>query len=255
MEGRVCLLFVICGVSAVGLRVSGSVVDVMLKPGDNTTLHCDCKCPVGVYTVWYRNCSHPNQPTLFVKNVKSKCYDLRITNITENDVGSYYCGTETTKVLDENETALTLLCILLLLIVIYTELCKQDVKEADTRVQMSQIEYFSSSFVPLPCTNPVRHFPVHLTLRATHHFLCSQTSSAEPADFNGAAATRGIWSWQVFLQPPPRRPHSKATLQHLINNNYVSSLHSTFGYSTRIDRERGIPEKCMDAFTDELLTT
>ncbi|KAK7930043.1 hypothetical protein WMY93_006438 [Mugilogobius chulae] len=154
-----------CVSSVCDLWVSGSVVDVMLKPGDNTTLHCDCKCPVGVYTVWYRNCSHPNQPTLvlrtkqekgykkdkrnlmnplpgyqFVKNVKSKCYDLRITNITENDVGSYYCGTETTKVLDENETALTLLCILLLLIVIYTELCKQDVKEADTRVQMSQIE-------------------------------------------------------------------------------------------------------------------
>ncbi|KAK7930045.1 hypothetical protein WMY93_006440 [Mugilogobius chulae] len=71
MEGRVCLLFVICGVSAVGLRVSGSIVDVMLKPGDNTTLHCDCKCPVGVYTVWYRNCSHSNQPTL-VLSTKNK---------------------------------------------------------------------------------------------------------------------------------------------------------------------------------------
>ncbi|KAK7930042.1 hypothetical protein WMY93_006437 [Mugilogobius chulae] len=128
MEGCVCLLFVICGVSAVGLRVSGSVVDVMLKPGDNTTLHCDCKCPLGVYTVWYRNCSHSNQPTLvlstkrerdytlditnwiyplpgyqFVKSFKSECYDLRITNITENDVGLYYCGTETNEIRAENK--------------------------------------------------------------------------------------------------------------------------------------------------------
>ncbi|XP_055078042.1 uncharacterized protein LOC129456236 isoform X2 [Periophthalmus magnuspinnatus] len=178
----------------------------MVKPGDNITLLCDCTCSTGVYTVWYRNCSHTNQPTLvlktwkdsfseddqneilklmnplprfkFVKDSRSKCYNLHITNITENDGGSYYCGTQTTKVLDSDKIkfefvynygnttrilfklseplkpecgqcwillfsvcpALSLLSIVLLVFVIYSECFKQDVKRAETRVQMSQSE-------------------------------------------------------------------------------------------------------------------
>ncbi|XP_055081821.1 uncharacterized protein LOC117379019 [Periophthalmus magnuspinnatus] len=134
MEGHMCLLFVVFGVSVLGPWVSGSVVDVMVKPGDNITLLCDCTCSTGVYTVWYRNCSHTNQPTLvlktwkdrlypidqnyisklnnplpgfkFVKDSRSKCYNLHITNITENDGGSYYCGTKTTEVLDSDKLTL-----------------------------------------------------------------------------------------------------------------------------------------------------
>ncbi|XP_055081815.1 uncharacterized protein LOC129456722 [Periophthalmus magnuspinnatus] len=209
MEGHMCLLFVMSGVSVLGPWVSGSVVDVMVKPGDNITLLCDCTCSTGVYTVWYRNCSHTNQPTLvlntwkdslypmdqnyisklmnplpgfkLVKDSRSKCYNLHITNITENDGGSYYCGTEDRQVLYDNKTgikrefvynygstttrilfklseplkpecgqcwillfsvcpALSLLSIVLLVFVIYSECFKQDVKRAETRVQMSQSE-------------------------------------------------------------------------------------------------------------------
>lgn len=77
--------------------------------------------------MWYRNCSHENQPPLvlkvgrssptlgynpasdtkdpqnfprfqFVKNSSSNSYDLLIMNITDSDEGLYYCGTEEKKV-------------------------------------------------------------------------------------------------------------------------------------------------------------
>ncbi|KAI3352442.1 hypothetical protein L3Q82_005395 [Scortum barcoo] len=98
---------------------SGSVLEVTIRPGDNVTLYCDCKISTGVYVVWYRNCSHENQPTLvlkvkgsfrressntlrfqFVKNESSDSYDLLIENITESDEGLYYCGTEEPKLED-----------------------------------------------------------------------------------------------------------------------------------------------------------
>lgn len=101
--------------------ISGSVT---VRPGDNITLYCDCKLSTGVYIVWYRNCSHENQPPLvlkvghrsstsgynpdsdtkdllkilprfqFVRNSSSNSYDLLIMNITDSDEGIYYCGTE-----------------------------------------------------------------------------------------------------------------------------------------------------------------
>uniref|UniRef100_A0A3Q3EEV6 Ig-like domain-containing protein n=1 Tax=Kryptolebias marmoratus TaxID=37003 RepID=A0A3Q3EEV6_KRYMA len=85
-------------------------------PGDNFTLYCDCKVSTGVYIVWFRNCSHENQPTLLLhlkefhvwdkrfprfkyeKNDSSDSYDLVIINTTESDEGLYYCGTEEKKV-------------------------------------------------------------------------------------------------------------------------------------------------------------
>ncbi|XP_037329073.2 uncharacterized protein LOC119218613 isoform X1 [Pungitius pungitius] len=101
--------------------ISGSVT---VRRGDNITLYCDCKPSTGVHIVWYRNCSHENQPSLvlrvdvgalisrislandtkdllkslpgfqFVKNSSSDSYDLLIMNITDSDEGLYYCGTE-----------------------------------------------------------------------------------------------------------------------------------------------------------------
>ncbi|CAG5938935.1 unnamed protein product [Menidia menidia] len=92
--------------------ISGSVKEVTARPGENITLYCDCNKSTGVYIVWFRNCSHENQPTLvlnsrlswsqqcprfiFIKN--STSYDLLITNITDSDEGVYYCGTKETKV-------------------------------------------------------------------------------------------------------------------------------------------------------------
>lgn len=92
-----------------------------MNSGDNVTVHCDCKLDTGVYIVWYRNCSHVNQPTLvlktrlgsmagptteaqdaqkifhryhIVKNNTSDTYDLLIRNVSDCDEGFYYCGTE-----------------------------------------------------------------------------------------------------------------------------------------------------------------
>ncbi|XP_051263323.1 uncharacterized protein LOC127367473 isoform X2 [Dicentrarchus labrax] len=100
--------------------ISGPVLKVAVRPGDNITVYCDCKISTGVYIVWYRNCTHENQPTLvlkqnigllrdpasttmpglslfpryqFVRNSSSESYDLLIKNITDSDEGLYYCGT------------------------------------------------------------------------------------------------------------------------------------------------------------------
>ncbi|CAJ1052187.1 uncharacterized protein LOC121507731 isoform X1 [Xyrichtys novacula] len=99
--------------------VCGSVSEMTVKPGGNITLYCDCKILTGVYIVWYRNCSHENQPPLvlkpkrgffnqkddfndlltifdrfqFVSNISSKSYDLLIQNVSDSDEGLYYCGT------------------------------------------------------------------------------------------------------------------------------------------------------------------
>ncbi|XP_036972283.1 uncharacterized protein LOC119029534 isoform X1 [Acanthopagrus latus] len=98
-------------------QVTGSVLEVSVRPGDNITLYCDCKKSTGVYIVWYRNCSHENQPPFvletrgpriydqksfprfkFVDNTASNSFDLLIMNVTQSDEGIYYCGTEQTKV-------------------------------------------------------------------------------------------------------------------------------------------------------------
>ena len=73
--------------------------------------------------MWYRNCSHENQPSLvlklnrdawkqdtdvpsftnplprfhFLKNQSFESYDLQIMNVTDSDEGLYYCGTEQNK--------------------------------------------------------------------------------------------------------------------------------------------------------------
>ncbi|XP_078020838.1 uncharacterized protein LOC117254756 [Epinephelus lanceolatus] len=127
MDGlHVFLLILLGAVSCSHDSVSGSVLEVTVRPGDNITLYCDCKLSSGVYIVWYRNCSHENQPPLvlktkhpskmvnteddplkilprfqFVRNFSSASYDLLIMNITHSDEGLYYCGTEQTKVEDK----------------------------------------------------------------------------------------------------------------------------------------------------------
>uniref|UniRef100_A0A3Q3RIX1 Ig-like domain-containing protein n=1 Tax=Mastacembelus armatus TaxID=205130 RepID=A0A3Q3RIX1_9TELE len=106
------------------VQTSGSVSEVRVRPGDNITLYCDCKQSLGVYVVWFRNCSHGNQPTLVMQthtksetrdtnydlmpfprykflNNSSHTYDLLILNVTDSDEGFYYCGTEQTKVVDD----------------------------------------------------------------------------------------------------------------------------------------------------------
>ena len=106
-------------------QVTGSVLEVSVRPGDNITLYCDCRKSTGVYIVWYRNCSHENQPPfiikminvktgsvqkiyprfIFVDNTSSYSYDLLIMNITESDEGIYYCGTEHKNVKEKDHIA------------------------------------------------------------------------------------------------------------------------------------------------------
>ncbi|XP_065813471.1 uncharacterized protein [Labrus bergylta] len=123
MEGRHVVLLLVSVVSLSPDCVCGSELKVTVRPGDNVTLYCDCKTSTGVYIVWYRNCSHENQPSLvlkvkniltqnlppnfhFLKNQSSESYDLLILNITESDEGLYYCGTEEPRLEDkENITS------------------------------------------------------------------------------------------------------------------------------------------------------
>ncbi|KAL3996402.1 Rho guanine nucleotide exchange factor 25 [Sarotherodon galilaeus] len=99
-----------------GNCISGSVVDLTVRSGDNITLYCNCKTSSKEFLVWYRNCTHENQPSLvlkleedswkpttdqatlvnslsrfhFVKNQSSGSYDLLIINISYSDEGLYY---------------------------------------------------------------------------------------------------------------------------------------------------------------------
>ncbi|XP_029006027.1 uncharacterized protein LOC114855224 [Betta splendens] len=127
MGGLHIVLAVLLGqVSCSHGQMFGSVVEVTVKPGDNFTLYCDCKVATGVYIVWFRNSYNENKPTLimktfqrknynpdgtnylmsilnfhFVRNSSSNSYDLLIKDFTDSNEGLYYCGTEESKVEDE----------------------------------------------------------------------------------------------------------------------------------------------------------
>ncbi|XP_063739381.1 uncharacterized protein LOC134864380 isoform X1 [Eleginops maclovinus] len=123
MDGLHVFIYVLLGVVSFGHDwISGSVLERKVRAGDNVTFLCDCKVSLSVYIVWYRNCSHENQPSLalnrnvweqsstadriinplprfhFVRNFSSDSYDLLIINITETDEGLYYCGTDELRV-------------------------------------------------------------------------------------------------------------------------------------------------------------
>ncbi|XP_008274243.1 uncharacterized protein LOC103353180 isoform X4 [Stegastes partitus] len=112
MDGLYVLLLVLSGiVSCSHNLISGSVLNVTARPEDNITIYCDCKISNGIYIVWFRNCSHENQPTLvlktfhskiprfaFERNFSSDSWDLLLKNITHADEGLYYCGTMQLKV-------------------------------------------------------------------------------------------------------------------------------------------------------------
>lgn len=131
--------------------ISGSVLEVTVRSGGNITLYCDCRVLTGVYIVWFRNCSHEDQPPLvvtfdriyfsyslentkrfprfqYVKNISSDSYDLVIVNVSDSDEGLYYCGTEEAKVDDKNLIAK-----------------KHFYKYSNTTTKMIVGEYFCSS--------------------------------------------------------------------------------------------------------------
>ena len=103
--------------------IPAAEVELRVRPGDNITLYCDCIITTGVHIIWYRNCSHKYQPSLVISihdfyqdlqdihnpftgynvvwNPSNNSYDLLIENITESDLGLYYCGTVEKKIVDD----------------------------------------------------------------------------------------------------------------------------------------------------------
>ncbi|XP_041950870.1 uncharacterized protein LOC121711370 isoform X1 [Alosa sapidissima] len=81
--------------------------EVKVKRGGTVTLHCDIIRTTGSHINWFRNCAHSYQPALvisptmlrehpmerftFVKR-GHESYNLRISNVTPADLGTYYCA-------------------------------------------------------------------------------------------------------------------------------------------------------------------
>ncbi|KAL6467208.1 hypothetical protein MHYP_G00250120 [Metynnis hypsauchen] len=106
----VCVLF---------SRISGAEVEMSVRPGDDVTLYSDCVWEkLGFNTVWFRNSSCQHEPPLiishkfkindpqhytFVWNPSNKTHDLLVKNVSESDLGLYYCAIHEKKVIkDEN---------------------------------------------------------------------------------------------------------------------------------------------------------
>ncbi|XP_041916486.1 uncharacterized protein LOC121680961 [Alosa sapidissima] len=84
-------------------RISGVIENLRVRQGQNITLYCEFKVENTFEIGWRRNCSHVNQPPLTLEgkwipprftllwNTSSNSVDLMIENITEHDLGLYYC--------------------------------------------------------------------------------------------------------------------------------------------------------------------
>ncbi|XP_017538691.2 uncharacterized protein LOC108411570 [Pygocentrus nattereri] len=97
--------------------ISGAHVELKIRQGDNVTVYCDCSLPIGSYIAWFKNCSHENQPPLIIHTMKlvqgenphydlvwdasAQSFGLLIKNITESDMGLYYCAIYKTTVTEE----------------------------------------------------------------------------------------------------------------------------------------------------------
>ncbi|KAL7856251.1 hypothetical protein AOLI_G00198550 [Acnodon oligacanthus] len=84
--------------------VSGIVVELRVKPGDDVIIYGDCEWKDGFKIVWLRKASHEHQPPLIylpedlmhphytlVRNNANRTFDLLLKNVTDSDLGLYYC--------------------------------------------------------------------------------------------------------------------------------------------------------------------
>ncbi|KAI4885467.1 hypothetical protein NFI96_009824, partial [Prochilodus magdalenae] len=86
-------------------RVSGEEVEVKVRPGDNAVLYGDCAWKHGFSTVWFRNSSHEHMvihneahPRYSIVWIPfSKTSDLLVRNVSESDLGLYYCALHKTQ--------------------------------------------------------------------------------------------------------------------------------------------------------------
>ncbi|XP_076878504.1 uncharacterized protein LOC143527275 isoform X2 [Brachyhypopomus gauderio] len=101
----VTLLTFMCVVLMAQRSDCGEDVEMRVKRGDHVTLYCDCDIPMRSNIAWFRNCSHDQQPALniatssavlpryrFTWNDTKKTYNLDIINVTQSDLGLYYCA-------------------------------------------------------------------------------------------------------------------------------------------------------------------
>ncbi|XP_036439695.1 uncharacterized protein LOC118817101 [Colossoma macropomum] len=83
-------------------RISGEEVEIRVRPGDNVTLYSDCFWKHGFETVWFKNSSHEhmvlkqhaNPRYSIVSNVCKQTSDLLVKNVSESDLGLYYCAVQ-----------------------------------------------------------------------------------------------------------------------------------------------------------------
>ncbi|KAI4873579.1 hypothetical protein NFI96_025321 [Prochilodus magdalenae] len=110
-RSRVVLLALMC---VTFVMTSGEEVEIRVRPGDDVTLYCDCVWEQGFNIAWFRNCSHKHQPPLVISsfdlmesfnlmpgapvsykpvwNPTNITHDLLVGNVSESDLGLYYCA-------------------------------------------------------------------------------------------------------------------------------------------------------------------
>ncbi|KAM9398635.1 uncharacterized protein ACWYII_031202 [Salvelinus alpinus] len=97
----VALIAFFSAVSSSQDGISAAEVELRVRPGDNVILHCDIKHYLA--TDWYRNSSVGNGGHFIISRSNpvrrfyfllrsQQFYDLLITNVSESDLGLYYCG-------------------------------------------------------------------------------------------------------------------------------------------------------------------
>ncbi|KAG9259705.1 hypothetical protein AMEX_G27225, partial [Astyanax mexicanus] len=88
---------------------SGEEVELRVRAGSDVTIFSDCVSKDKFNLAWFRNCSHHHQPRLVLLpkymvgnsfprfslelNSSNQTYDLLVKNISESDLGLYYCAT------------------------------------------------------------------------------------------------------------------------------------------------------------------
>ncbi|XP_036439279.1 uncharacterized protein LOC118816793 [Colossoma macropomum] len=123
-RSTVTLITLVCVVFFNLKRISGAEVEMRVSRGDSITLYCDCVWKSGFSIGWFRNCSHQHQPSLIIStmdlihsaetskdlmfgafpryapvwNQSSQTHDLMVKNVTESDLGLYYCAKNEKKI-------------------------------------------------------------------------------------------------------------------------------------------------------------
>ncbi|KAI4886462.1 hypothetical protein NFI96_028512 [Prochilodus magdalenae] len=105
-----------CGRCAAGVwlsRISGEEVEMKVKPGANAVLSCDCNWKSEYSIVWFRNSSHEHMVIhkeahprySIVWSPFSKTSDLLVRNVSESDLGLYYCALQKTRPISDKARA------------------------------------------------------------------------------------------------------------------------------------------------------